>query len=188
MLVKTTKKTTKNPHFLFVTVTSFFFSCRFTNSPCSALAPASPEKCFGVEPSESLLPPYRRMIIRRSRLRLASHDRRTIDLPRRKAGTPPFVVVVVYLYSRASEGGGRRRKRKRGGHHGYTRFSTPGRGCCVRTVVSEVPCCWASCKTGMLHSGHTFLTSNHLMRHLRVTERGHEKVRRKGRQLERRIR
>lgn len=48
----------------------------------------------------------------------------------------------------------------------YTRFSMPGRGCCIGTAASVLPACWASCKTGMLHSGHTFLTSNHLMRHL----------------------
>lgn len=49
----------------------------------------------------------------------------------------------------------------------YTRFSIPGRGCCIGTGGSVLPACWASCRTGMLHSGHTFLTSNHLMRHLR---------------------
>jgi len=48
----------------------------------------------------------------------------------------------------------------------YTRFSMPGRGCCIGTGASMLPACWASCRTGMLHSGHTFLTSNHLMRHL----------------------
>lgn len=48
----------------------------------------------------------------------------------------------------------------------YTRFSMPGRGCCVGSVASVLLACWASCRTGMLHSGHTFLTSNHLMRHL----------------------
>lgn len=48
----------------------------------------------------------------------------------------------------------------------YTRFSMPGRGCCIGTGGSVLLACWASCNTGMLHSGHTFLTSNHLMRHL----------------------
>lgn len=48
----------------------------------------------------------------------------------------------------------------------YTTFSIPGRGCCIGTGGSGLPACWASCKTGMLQSGHTFLTSNHLMRHL----------------------
>lgn len=47
----------------------------------------------------------------------------------------------------------------------YTRFSMPGSGCCIGTGASALPACWASCRTGMLHSGHTFLTSNHLMRH-----------------------
>lgn len=55
---------------------------------------------------------------------------------------------------------------KRGFWVRYTRFSIPGRGCSIGTVASMLPACWASCKTGMLHSGHTFLTSNHLMRHL----------------------
>lgn len=48
----------------------------------------------------------------------------------------------------------------------YTTFSMPGSGCCMGPLVSMLPACWASCKTGMLHSGHTFLTSSHLMRHL----------------------
>lgn len=48
----------------------------------------------------------------------------------------------------------------------YTTFSIPGSGCWMGPVVSMLPACWASCKTGMLHSGHTFLTSSHLMRHL----------------------
>lgn len=55
---------------------------------------------------------------------------------------------------------------KRGFWVCYTRFSIPGRGCSIGTVASMLPACWASCKTGMLHNGHTFLTSNHLMRHL----------------------
>lgn len=49
----------------------------------------------------------------------------------------------------------------------YTRFSIPGRGCWMGAGGSVLLACWASCKTGMLHSGHTFLTSSHLMRHLR---------------------
>lgn len=48
----------------------------------------------------------------------------------------------------------------------YTRFSIPGRGCWMGAGGSVLLACWASCKTGMLHSGHTFLTSSHLMRHL----------------------
>lgn len=48
----------------------------------------------------------------------------------------------------------------------YTRFSTPGKGCGTGAGGSVLPACWASWRTGMLHSGHTFLTSSHLMRHL----------------------
>lgn len=57
---------------------------------------------------------------------------------------------------------------------GYTTFSIPGRGCCIGTDGSVLPACWASCKTGMLHSGHTFLTSNHFMRHLKQRSNGHK--------------
>lgn len=66
-----------------------------------------------------------------------------------------------------------------GGFVCYTTFSIPGRGCCVGPAVSALPACWASCKTGMLHSGHTFLTSSHLMRHLGPRQEGRKEGRRK---------
>lgn len=47
----------------------------------------------------------------------------------------------------------------------YTMFSAPGRGPCGGPR-SCLLCSWASCRTGMLHSGHTFRTSSHLIRHL----------------------
>lgn len=47
----------------------------------------------------------------------------------------------------------------------YTMFSAPGRGPC-RGPRSCLLCNWASCRTGMLHSGHTLRTSSHLIRHL----------------------
>lgn len=47
----------------------------------------------------------------------------------------------------------------------YTMFSAPGRGPCGGPR-SCLLCNWASCRTGMLHSGHTFRTSSHLIRHL----------------------
>lgn len=46
----------------------------------------------------------------------------------------------------------------------YTMFSAPGRGPCGGPR-SCLLCSWASCRTGMLHSGHTFRTSSHLIRH-----------------------
>lgn len=46
----------------------------------------------------------------------------------------------------------------------YTMFSAPGRGPC-RGPRSCLLCNWASCRTGMLHSGHTLRTSSHLIRH-----------------------
>lgn len=46
----------------------------------------------------------------------------------------------------------------------YTMFSAPGRGPCGGPR-SCLLCNWASCRTGMLHSGHTFRTSSHLIRH-----------------------
>ena len=47
----------------------------------------------------------------------------------------------------------------------YTTFSAPGRGPCGGPR-SCLLCNWASCRTGMLHSGHTLRTSSHLIRHL----------------------
>lgn len=69
---------------------------------------------------------------------------------------------------------GRGRGRRGGGLFiiRYTTFSIPGRGCCMGPGASMLPACWASCKTGMLHSGHTFLTSSHLMRHLQHRQSG----------------
>lgn len=52
----------------------------------------------------------------------------------------------------------------------YTMFCEPGSGTCGGPG-SGFPCSCASCSTGMLHRGHTFRTSSHLMRHLRT--RGH---------------
>lgn len=49
----------------------------------------------------------------------------------------------------------------------YTMFWEPGRGPCGGPG-SGFPCSCASCSTGMLHRGHTFRTSSHLMRHLRT--------------------
>lgn len=46
----------------------------------------------------------------------------------------------------------------------YTMFSAPGRGPCGGPW-SCLLCNWASCSTGMLHKGHTFRTSSHLIRH-----------------------
>lgn len=46
----------------------------------------------------------------------------------------------------------------------YTMFSAPGRGP-WGGPRSCLLCNWASCRTGMLHSGHTFRTSSHLIRH-----------------------
>lgn len=49
----------------------------------------------------------------------------------------------------------------------YTMFCEPGSGTCGGPG-SGFPCSCASCSTGMLHRGHTFRTSSHLMRHLRT--------------------
>lgn len=46
----------------------------------------------------------------------------------------------------------------------YTMFSAPGRGPCGGPR-SCLLCNWANCRTGMLHRGHTFRTSSHLIRH-----------------------
>lgn len=81
---------------------------------------------------------------------------------RERSGVPPFAAV----WSVPVQEGEWRGPWRRGSTGCYTTFSMPGRGCCIGTGGSGPPACWASCKTGMLHRGHTFLTSNHLMRHL----------------------
>lgn len=57
----------------------------------------------------------------------------------------------------------------------YTMFSAPGRGPCGGPR-SCLLCSWASCRTGMLHSGHTFRTSSHLIRHLQSETTQQEEV------------
>lgn len=53
----------------------------------------------------------------------------------------------------------------------YTMFAAPGRGSWGGPGRSCLLWSWASWRTGMLQSGQTFRTSNHLMRHLGEREK-----------------